>query len=65
MLRVAIEGLSLDHREANESVTDFLRHFIRAASDNPVSSYRRAFQREGRPDIIASPRVRCFLKSIR
>ena len=37
MLRVAIAGLSLDHREAHESISLFLEYFIRAARDNNVS----------------------------
>ena len=37
MLRVAIAGLSLEHREAHESVTLFLLYLVRAARDNSVS----------------------------
>ena len=47
MLRVAVTGLSLDHREAHESLCLFLLHFVRAARDNTVSTVNPVFHRLG------------------
>jgi len=38
MLRVAIAGLSLDHKDAHEAITLFLKQLILAARENTVSS---------------------------